>query len=114
MLEGFVLLVGNKMRSYCGDGYRQSPEGKFLGRYAEAMKRDATNDVSDRAEFNNQYKAGKVFMRLASKYMNLQRCGQDLYLEAEKKIVWSFTDGSIIRQKEDLDWVDDYLAKQEE
>lgn len=102
------------MRAYCGDGYKQNPEGKFLGRYAAAMKRDAENDVMDRAEFNRQYKEGKVFMRLASKYMNLQKCGQDLYLEAEKKVVWSFADGAIMRKPEDLDWVDEYLAKQEE
>ena len=103
------------MRAYCGDGYKQSPDGKLLGRYASAMKHeDNEKEAANKSEFNRQYKDGKVLMRLASRYMNLQDCGSGLYLEADKKIVWSFTDGAIVRQKEDLDWVDEYLAKQEE
>jgi hypothetical protein len=103
------------MRSYCGDGYRQIPDGKLLGRIAEGMKHDdVEREAANRAEFNRQYTSGKVVMRLASKYMHLKDCGLGRFLEANTKIVWSLSDGAIVRQKEDLNWVDEYLSRQGE
>lgn len=91
------------MPSYV-DGYKQEASGKFLQRYATASK---ISEISEKDEFNSQYKKGTVHMRLASRYMVLKPCGLNLYIEADKKVVWSRNDDSIVRQNVDLDWLEE-------
>lgn len=91
------------------DGYRQEASGKFLQRYATASKH---SEISEKDEFMRQYKKGTVHMSLASRYMNLKPCGLDLFVEADKKIVWSLDADSIVRQKVDLDWIDEELGEE--
>ena len=90
------------------EGYKQEASGKFLARMATASK---VPDLAERDEFNTQYKNGKVRMVLASRYMSLKPCGLDLYIEADKKIVWSLDSDSIVRQKVDLDWIDEEIGE---
>jgi hypothetical protein len=94
--------------------YKNQPDGKFITRYAVHLeKKQELDSFKAKSEFDVGYREGKVKYALACKYMRLNDCGLNRFVEASNNTFWTKQGDEIIRVENDLNWVDDFLKEQE-
>jgi hypothetical protein len=100
------------MNRYANNQTKYTKPSGFMERYASSLQeKQEKAKINEKDEFDVDYKKGSVRIACAQKFMNLHTAGLDMFVD-DLSVVWKKEGDRIVRQDNDLSWVDKLLSEE--